>query len=108
MSDKNWFGLQRSQGASRGVHDKLGLLFAEVRSDGQTQDGVGKIFGDRKRAAAPFPASIGAREVWRDGIVYERADASLGELLLQRVAVAVADDEQMPNRLRPGGRSGQD
>ena len=52
-------------------------------------------------------SGVGFRQVRRHRVVDQRVDARLAELRLQPVAPRLADDEQVPDRLRPVGHERQ-
>ena len=51
---------------------------------------------------------ISSRSMRRNRIMNQGADSQFGEFGLQRIALRMADDKQMPYRVRPVRRDGQD
>ena len=84
----------------------MGLLRTQVRSNGQAKDSGGEFFGDGQFPGVRCQRSevgVGAGEMRGHGVMDQGADARLAELLLNRVTLRVADHEEMPDGVGPGG-----
>src|ERR1035437_9535697 len=81
-----------------------------MRSHRQAENRGSQILGDGQAPAVRGQSSevrIGAREVRGDGVMDQRRDAGLGQLLLQRVPLRMPDDKQVPDWISPRGNKGQ-
>src|SRR5947207_3241701 len=79
----------------------FGLLVCEVRSDGQAQDSIGKLFRNWKGTGRPKAIRVCARKMGRDGIMNQCSDAPISQLLLKRVAARRFHDVKVPDWISP-------
>src|SRR4051794_36495995 len=91
-----------------GGDDVLDLLLGQMRTDRKTQNGIGELLGDWKRAAPQTKRRVRARKMRRDRIVNQRLDAARAQVLLQCITARMPDHEEMPHGLGPFRNRGKD
>ena len=72
--------------------DFVDLLGFQVRAHWQTEHSVGKIFSQRIGAPSQPEVGIGLLQMWRDGVMHQRADTLAVQCLDQLHAVRRAND----------------
>lgn len=98
----------RRNNALDSLYDVIGLIRSKVWTDWQAENLGGVLLGHREAASAEAQRGICLLQVRWPWIVDYGRDPSLRELLLQAIAIGMADDIQMPRMtMALSGRCGR-